>query len=244
MRIADSVAFVTGANRGIGRGFVEALLERGVARVYASARRLETLDRIAALAPEQVVCLQLDVTRPEDVAAAASRCTDVTLLVNNAGVAAMTRLIGAPDLSGARREMETNFWGVLAMCRAFAPVLGANGGGGILNVLSVGAMACFPQVGTYCASKHAAAALTQGVRLELHGQQTHVAGVYTGAVATDMSARTPGPKITPLEHARACLDGFEGGATEIHPDFRSRELRDAIGCDREAFERSLLSRLQ
>ncbi len=239
MEIRNSVALVTGANRGIGAGFVSALLERGAQRVYATARDPATLAAAAAADPVRVVALELDVTDPAEVAAVAARCRDLTLLVNNGGAAAMTALVGAPALDGARQEMEVNFWGQLAMIRAFAPILAANGGGAILQVLSIGAMTVFPGVGTYCASKFAANAMCKGARAELAPQKTQVMGVFSGAIESDMSKNTPGPKISALTHAHNCLAALEDGQEEFFPDFKSQRMRDAYRRDPEAFERAL-----
>ena len=239
MEIRDSVALVTGANRGIGAGFVAALLERGATRVYATARDPATLAAAVATGRGRVIALELDVTDAAEVAAAAARCRDLTLLVNNGGAAAMTALLGAASLDGARHEMEVNFWGQLAMVRAFAPVLAANGGGAILQVLSIGAMTVFPGVGTYCASKFAANAMCKGIRAELTPQKTHVMSVFSGAIESDMSKNTPGPKISALTHAHNCLAALEDGQEELYPDFKSQRMREAFRRDPEAFERAL-----
>jgi NAD(P)-dependent dehydrogenase (short-subunit alcohol dehydrogenase family) len=238
MQIRGAIALVTGSNRGIGRGFVEALLERGAARVYASARRLESVQPLVALDPARVVAMTLDVTRAEQVEAAVRGAPDLTLLINNGGAAAMTSFL-APSLDGARQEMEVNFWGQLAMIRGFAPVLRANGGGGIIQILSIGAMTTFPAVGTYCASKFAANAMCKGVRAELAPQRTHLMSVFSGAIESDMSAKTPGPKISALTHAHNCLAAFEDGQEELYPDFKSQRMREAWRRDPEGFERAL-----
>ena len=201
MRIADSVALVTGASRGLGRAFVEELAKRGAATIYAGAR-----DPSRVTGPG--VPVALDVTDPEQVAAAARRCADVMLLVNNAGVMALSPLIGAPTMDGARQEMETNYFGTLAMCRAFAPVLAAGGGGAIVNMLSVVSWFTNPVNGSYGASKAAAWALTNGVRIELARQGTLVVGVHAGFVDTEMAAELAGdaPKLSPAEVARQVFD--------------------------------------
>ncbi len=242
MNIRDSVALVTGANRGIGAGFVTALLERGAQRVYATARNPSALAAAVAADPTRVIALELDVTDGDEVAAAAARCRDLTLLINNGGTAAMTSFTGATSLEGPRAEMEVNFWGQLAMIRAFAPVLGQNGGGAILQILSIGAMTVFPAVGTYCASKYAANALCKGVRAELAPQQTLVMSVFSGAIESDMSKHTPGPKISALTHAHNCLAALEDGQEEYFPDFRSQRMRDSYRRDPDAFDRALRQR--
>ncbi len=245
--IAGQRALVTGANRGIGLGFVEALLDAGAPRVYASARDAASLDAALVLDTERTGAIELDVTDADAAEAAAQACPDTTLLVNNAGIVAPVdyrTLLGAKNLDDARAEMETNFWGMLNVCRAFAPVLRENGGGVIINILSVGGMAVFPQVGTYCASKYAANALTRGIRAELAPYGTHVTAVFTGAVATDMSANTPGRKITPLEHANQVLADVSKGREESYPDFLAQRYKRMIDEDEKAFERSLRTRLE
>ncbi|GAA3166133.1 SDR family NAD(P)-dependent oxidoreductase [Nonomuraea salmonea] len=170
-RIEGAVALVTGANRGLGRHFARQLLNRGAARVYATARRPETIDLPG------VVPLRLDVTDEAQVLAAAAAATDVTLLVNNAGVSHSTYFL-TTDPAAIRAEMETNFWGTLAAVRAFAPALTANGGGAILNVLSAQSWHAYPGTNGYHATKAAQWALTNGVRLELPG--TLVTALHLG----------------------------------------------------------------
>lgn len=231
MEITQQVALVTGANRGIGRHFVTELLDRGAAKVYAAARRPEEVD-VPGATP-----IRLDVTDDDSVAAVAEQAQDVTVLVNNAGVAALTPFLGG-DLAGARREMDVNYWGTLRMVRAFAPVLGANGGGGILDVLSQSAFRAFGFADTYGAAKAAAWQLTNGVRLELAGQGTQVTGLAMALVDTDMSDWARGQDdwalAEPLDIVRRALDGFEAGAFEVLGDEMTREWRSRLGEPAEA----------
>lgn len=199
MKVKDVVALVTGAgsSRGIGKAFVQELCHRGAARVYATDISVDGAQRLAEMDPAgRIVPLGLDVTILSQVSAAAAKCRDVLLLINNAGVCYPVQLIGAADLSSARREMEVNMWGMLEMCRAFAPALKANGGGAIVNIGSVYGLMNYPYVGSYSVSKAANMSMTQGVRAELALQGTHVVAVYPGTIDTDLSATNPYPNKT------------------------------------------------
>ena len=205
MDISGAVVLVTGANRGIGAAFVEQLKARGAAKIYAAARDASTITA------DGVHPLELDISDPAQVAAAAAAAGDVQVLVNNAGISTGTALVTG-DEATIRREMDTNFWGPLLMTRAFAPVLAGNGGGAILNVVSALSWFTLPTAGAYGASKAAAWALTDSTRLELAGQGTHVVGVHMGLVDTDMTSGTDAPKLSPWDLAGAGLDAVESGA--------------------------------
>lgn len=224
MDITASTALVTGANRGIGRHFAEALRERGATKVYATARTPQRVD----LPGLEVI--QLDITDPASVAAAAEIAGDVDLLVNNAGISLYQDLVtGDPEL--IRREMETHFFGTLAVVRAFAPVLAANGGGAILNVLSRMSWLSYPGIGGYAAAKAAQWSLTNSIRLELAAQGTLVTGLVLSSTDTEMMAGWDIPKNDPADVVRLALDGLEAGALEVIADQESRDTKAALSAD-------------
>jgi NAD(P)-dependent dehydrogenase (short-subunit alcohol dehydrogenase family) len=235
MRVKDCVALVTGANRGIGEQFVKALLAAGAKTVYAGARDVAALG-VDAGGKGRVVPIAIDITRAADVAAAAARCRDVTLLVNNAGVNFNTPLVGIAALDNARAEIETNYFGTLAMCRAFAPVLKANGGGTIVNMLSILARVNLPLMGSLCASKAAALSMTQGVRAELKAQGTKVIGVMPGAVETRMTEMLPPPKMNPADVAKAALAAVEEGLEDVYPGDMAQGVAAGLAKDAKAVE--------
>ncbi|MER6951541.1 SDR family oxidoreductase [Nonomuraea sp. NPDC000554] len=225
MKINGSVALVTGANRGLGAAFARALLERGASTVYAGARDPSTITEPG------LVPVRLDVTDPDSVAAAAALCGDVTLLVNNAGVSRGDALLDGASLDAARAELETNYLGTLSMGRAFAPVLGRNGGGALVNMLSVLSFVTSPQLATYAASKAAAWSLTNALRLELREQGTQVVAVHAGYIDTDMVRSVDADKISPAEVAARTFDGVEAGLHEVLVDHLSRSVRSALSSD-------------
>ncbi|GAA0322207.1 SDR family oxidoreductase [Actinoallomurus spadix] len=217
MNIEGSVAVVTGGNRGFGRELVTRLVERG-AKVYAAARRPETVDVPGA------VPLRLDITDPASVRDAAAAATDATLLINNAGISTKASLLGG-DVEDARREMETHYFGTLSTIRAFAPVIEANGGGTILNILSVLSWLHIPASGAYSAAKAAEWAMTDAVRQELRPKGILVAGLHVGYMETDMTAGITATKSDPGLIAEIALDGIAADSAEIIADSLSRNVK-------------------
>ena len=227
MQIAGSVALVSGANRGLGQAYARELVSRGAATVYGAARHPDQVTEPG------VIPVALDITDAQRVAEVAKQCADVSLLVNNAGVMKASTFIGAPNTDAARTEMETNYFGTLNMCRAFAAVLAANGGGAIVNMLSVGSFYTNPFTASYGASKAAARSLTNGVRLELHHQGTLVVAVYAGYIDTDMAVMTNEPKISPESVAQQAFDAVEAGQIEVLADERTRTVKASLSRDQE-----------
>lgn len=230
MNVTDQTALVTGANRGIGRQYVLELLERGASKVYATARRPESLD----FDDTRVVPLRLDLLDHESVLAAAATARDVTLVVNNAGISTGTTLVTG-DLAEIRRELDTHFWGTLDVIREFSPVLAANGGGAVVNVLSALSWFAAPGAGAYATAKAAEWNLTNAVRLELAAQGTLVQGVLLGAADTDIMAGYDGPKIDPRDVPRRSLDGLAAGSIEVIVDDWTAMVKASLSGDRAAF---------
>ena len=228
MNVEGSVALVTGANRGLGTRFATALLERGATKVYATARNP------ASVTVPGVEVLALDLLDQASIDAAASVARDVTLLVNNAGVSTRHNLVRG-DQAEVRREMETNFFGTLAVTRAFADVLATNGGGGIVNVLSALSFFSFDGATSYSASKAAEWSLTAGTRVELGPQGTQVLCLHLGGADTDMMAGYDGPLLDPADVVRAALDGLEAGEVEVLVDEWSRTAKSGVAAEPAAF---------
>jgi NAD(P)-dependent dehydrogenase (short-subunit alcohol dehydrogenase family) len=236
--IKGTTALVTGANRGIGRAIVDALLARGAAKVYATARNVDSLKALVAASGGRVVPLQLDVTNPEQIRAAAAAASDVRLLINNAGIVKkMGGDITDPQwIQAGRDEFETNVIGVLAVTQAFTPTLTQRPGGAIVNLASVVSLVNIPVVASYSVSKAAVHSLTQATRAYLAPHQVYVAGVYPGPIDTDMARDFPMEKTSVEVTANAILDGIEARREEIFPDPYSQQLGALYQRDPKAVE--------
>jgi NAD(P)-dependent dehydrogenase (short-subunit alcohol dehydrogenase family) len=217
MDISQATAFVTGANRGLGRHLAGELLARG-ATVYAGARNPAGVDLPGAIP------VAIDITDPASVAAAAAAAGDVNLLINNAGSATGAQLLSADDLDKLHTEIDTHYFGTLAVVRAFVPQITARGGGAILNILSALSWVTFPQVGGYAAAKAAEWSLTNALRVQLAPDGIRVSGLHVGYMDTDMAAAVTGPKEDPAKIARLAVDGLEAGRYEIVADDTSQRV--------------------
>jgi NAD(P)-dependent dehydrogenase (short-subunit alcohol dehydrogenase family) len=225
MKVAGSIALVTGANRGLGLAFAKALVKMEAAKVYGAARNPE------AVTLRGVVPLKLDVTSDEDVIAAALEASDINLLINNAGIARPGGFLVDGAVEAAREQFETNFLGPLRMARAFAPVLAKNGGGAIINVLSIASWMNGPTLATYGASKSAAWALTNGLRIELTQQGTQVLALHAAFIDTDLTRGYDVPKSSPEEIVRTTLDALERGEGEVLADEITRQVHRGLSAD-------------
>jgi NAD(P)-dependent dehydrogenase (short-subunit alcohol dehydrogenase family) len=216
---------VTGANRGLGLAFAKALVETGAAKVYAAARNPEAVTLMG------VVPLKLDVTSDEDVVAAACVAGDVNLLINNAGIARLGGFLADGAVEAAREQFEVNFVEALRMTRAFAPVLAKNGGGAIIDVLSIASWMNGPALATYGASKSAAWALTNGLRVELAQQGTQVVALHVSFIDTDLARNFDAPKSSPKEIVRTTLDALERGEGQVLADEITRQVHRGLSAD-------------
>jgi NAD(P)-dependent dehydrogenase (short-subunit alcohol dehydrogenase family) len=224
MQIEGTTALVTGANRGIGKAFADALLARGAAKVYAAVRD------VATVTDPRLIPVHLDVTDVENVAAVAHGLEDVQLVVNNAGVGQVSFPLSA-SLDAARNELETNYLSLVSSTQAFAPVLARNGGGAFINVLSVVSWVAMPSLSTYSASKAAAWSFTNAARIVLGRQGTQVVGVHVGFVDTDLIASLEVEKISPAIVAASALDALEAGEPEAIVDDFSRAVKAGLSDD-------------
>ena len=227
MKLQDSTVFITGANRGLGLAFARAALERGARKVYAAARN-----------PEQVtlpgvVPVRLDLLDDDSVAAAARLCGDVTLVINNAGIASPSALLDGE--SSLRHHLETNLFGMLRVSRQFAPVLKENGGGAMLNVLSVASFINSPMLGTYSLSKTAAWGLTNALRNELRLQGTQVLALHAGFIDTDLTQTLDVPKTAPGVIADRAFDALEAGASEVMADEITRQVKNGLSAEAASY---------
>lgn len=229
MKLENSVVLVTGANRGIGLAFARALLARGARKVYAAARNPATVTL------RGVQALQLDVTKPEEVAAAAQHAADVTLVINNAGIAQPGGFLALESETVSRRIFETNVFGMLSMSKTFAPVLKANGGGALLNVLSVASWVNGGELAAYSASKSAAWSLTNALRHELAAQKTQVLGLHMAYVDTDLTRGFDVQKSSADDIVQRALDGLEAGADEVLADALTQQIRQGLTAPRPVY---------
>jgi NAD(P)-dependent dehydrogenase (short-subunit alcohol dehydrogenase family) len=225
MKLQDAIVLITGANRGIGLAFAEAALARGARKVYAGVRSPSNFSN------RGFVPVKLDVTSDDDVADAARICNDVTLVINNAGIALLGGLLKAGTSDTARMQFETNVFGILRMTQAFAPVLAKNGGGAFLNVLSAASWINSGALTAYAVSKAAAWSLTNGLRNELRPQGTQVLGLHVGFVDTDLTRGLDVVKVSPQSVVATALDALEAGASEVLADERAQMIKRGLTAE-------------
>jgi NAD(P)-dependent dehydrogenase (short-subunit alcohol dehydrogenase family) len=224
MEIHGATALVTGANRGLGLAYAKTLLAAGAKKVYAGARDPSTVT-LAGVVP-----VKLDVDNAADIATAARQCVDLDIIINNAGVIGGTPLLAEGGEDALHKILATNLLGIHALSHAFAPVLKANGGGVIVNMLSALSWISLPGTGAYSVSKAAAWALTNGLRQELRAQGTLVIGVHAGYIDTDMVKSVDAPKVKPEDVADAVMQAIENGSPEVLADDTARKVKQGFAA--------------
>jgi NAD(P)-dependent dehydrogenase (short-subunit alcohol dehydrogenase family) len=223
MNIAGSVVFVTGANRGLGLAFAKVALSQGALKVYAGMRGIEGFD-VPGIIP-----VQMDVTDERSIAAAAERCSDVNLLINNAGIGVIQDSVLADNMIDLSKHlMDTNAFGIVRTAQSFAPILAANGGGAIINVLSDVTWLSVPILAAYAASKSAAWSITNSLRIELKAQQTHVLAVHVGFIDTDLVKDFDVPKTDAKLVAQTVFEGLEDGSLEVLVDDSTKFIKSTL----------------
>ena len=238
------VVLVTGANRGIGKALAIKALELGASKVYATARDVLKLAELKAIDSDRVVALELDVTNQKQVDAAAAAAGDVEIIINNAGMGTGALLLAENVVENSKLEMEANFFGPMRMGVAFAPILKANGGGAMVNILSVAGLINFPFAPTYSCSKAAGHSLTQGQRTVMAGQNTLVCGVYPGPIETDMTAGMKMDKASPEEVATNVFEGIANGEEDIFSDTFAIGFAKGLKADPKGIEKSIAAQFQ
>ncbi|QEM67269.1 SDR family oxidoreductase [Geobacter sp. FeAm09] len=233
MKLENRTILVTGANRGIGKALVEALLKQPVGKIYAAARKTEELP---AFGDSRVVPLKLDITDLDLVRKAAALAQDVDLLINNAGVATFSSVVSA-EPAALKHDLEVNYLGTLNVVRSFAPALEKRGGGAIANVLSVLGLASMSAVGGYSASKAALFSATQAMRGELKAKGISVHAIFPGPIDTDMSRDFDMPKTSARETAENIIKGILADHEDIFPDPMSAQVGELWVKDPKGLER-------
>ncbi len=236
--IGGKIALITGANRGIGRAILESISHHGVSKVYAAVRNVETAQPLVDKFGPMVVPIELDMTKPETITAAAEVASDVNFVINNAGVLTQTGALSSRVFESLAYEMDVNVYGLLRVAQAFAPVLKANGGGAFVQINSVASIKSFPGIRTYSASKAAAYSITQGLRESLKEQGTVVLSVHPGPIETDMAANAG--MVEGLESPKVVADGIVAalrvGYPHLFPDTQARKFWHAY----ESFATSVI----
>lgn len=226
MNIDNAVVLITGANRGLGLALATVLQRAGARKIYAAARDP------ASITQQGVVPLKLDVANAGDVEAAVAACGDVTLLINNAGISLGSPILAAGSVAALRAELEINLFGPMLLSKGFAPVLARNGGGAIVNIISVLSWLSFPGAATYSTSKSAAWALTNGLRNELHAQGTQVLAAHMGFMDTDMTAGLTAEKAAPLTIAEKIVAALVAGQEEVLADAMTEQVKQGFSAPR------------
>ena len=236
--VKDKVVLISGSNRGIGKSFAIQALEMGAKKVYAGARDESQLAELIAKYGDKIVPIALDVTNQDHIDAAAAAARDVEILINNAGRGGAGPAVSNPNPDGQRMEMKVNYFGIMNLSSAFAPILKENGGGAIVNILSVAALSSFAFAPGYSASKAAGRSLTQALRVELGGQNTLVSGVFPGPVDTDMAKNVPMDKVSPDSVAIHVYEEIAKGSEDIYPDPFAVQFAKGVQADAKAVEKA------
>ncbi|WP_417381278.1 SDR family oxidoreductase [Gimesia sp.] len=236
--IQGQVALVTGANRGIGKAILEGLLKEGAAKVYAAVRDTSSVAGLIDAYGDRVVPLEFDLTKPELIENAAKVASDVSLVVNNAGVLKTTTALSEDALNSLEFEMTANVYGLIRVAQAFSPVLKANGGGALVQLNSVASLKSFPQFTTYCASKAAAYSVTQALKEMLKEQGTMVVSVHPGPISTDMGDAAGFEEIgePPELVADGIVAALKSGEFHVFPD----SLAKNVGAAYQSFVENVI----